>query len=64
MKLSGLKSGSERMPQGTRVQRPGSLDMRGWPATAGIRSVFSFGVFQGHILQVKKCVRMPKVKRF
>ena len=53
MNLSGLERRSERVPRGTGVQGPGSLDMRGWPASATIRSAFIFGVIQGHILAGK-----------
>jgi hypothetical protein len=36
--LSGLEKRPPRVPQGTGVQGPGSLDMRGCPAMAGIHS--------------------------
>ena len=64
MKLSGLESGWERVPQGTGVQGPGSLDMHGWPASAGIQSAFSFGVFQRHILRGKSVSEWPKSEYF
>ena len=47
-----------------RVQGPGSLDMRGWTASAGIRPTSILRVFWGHVWRVKTVSECAKAEYF